>query len=240
MPVLLTLVVGDILVGGGTLALAVATFALAGIAFWQLRDSRNERRTTEKSLAIAEATLQAQQRPELIALQAPNGVEREVHLATYGAVLKPEGEVWVRAALMNANVGLVSFEARNIGPGGAEITRVRLMSLDTLPQGGAPAYWEPDVPERRLIVVPASGIAPVDLVMAPTPPSWFYNHLSSPLKLWVEITYQDLGAVETYVRWFEFQQRYYQPYPWFISQVLRSEPQPFKNLPPANPLIAPI
>lgn len=234
------LIANDLFVGWSTLALAVATSLLAGIAFWQLKELRSERRITEKSLELAEATLLAQQRPELVALQEIGGVEREVHLVTYGALLKPEGTVLVGADLMQSNVGVVSFEAKNIGAGGAEITRVRLMSLDTLPLGGAPVYWEPDIAERRLVVVPAGGTAPVDLVMAPTPPSWFYSHLKSGLKLWVEITYRDLGAIETHVRWFEFQQRYYDPYPWFIGQVLRSEPKQFRNLPPANPLVTPV
>ena len=234
-------IASDLFVGWSTLALAVATSLLAGIAFWQLKELRSERQITERSLEIAEATLMAQQRPELVAFQALGSVEREVHLATYGALRKPEGAVLVDADLLQSNAGLVSFEAENIGAGGAEITRLRLMSLDTLKEGGAPAaYWEPDLSERRLVVVPAGGTAPIDLVMAPTAPRWFYSHLSSGLKFWVEISYQDLGAVETHVLWFEFQQRYYAPRPWFIGQVLRSEPQQFKNLPAANPLAVPV
>jgi hypothetical protein len=63
------LIANDLLVGWSTLALAVATSLLAGIAFWQLKELRSERQITEKSLELAEATLLAQQRPELVALQ---------------------------------------------------------------------------------------------------------------------------------------------------------------------------
>jgi hypothetical protein len=149
-------------------------------------DSRAERRITEKSLEIAEATLRAQQQPELIAFQSPEGgPEREVHLAAYGALLKPEGQVWVRVDLMNANVAVVSFDVRNVGAGGAEVTRVRLMSLGAQADGREPEYWEPNASEQRLAVVAAGGTAPVDLVMAPVPPRWFYSHLKYGTKLWL-------------------------------------------------------
>ncbi len=223
----------DVFAGVGTLALAVATFVLAAIAFWQLREARSQREITEDSLKVAEATLQAQQRPELIAFPEASGEDRAVHIATdYGTVVKPVGEVWARADLMNANLGVVSFDVCNIGPGSAEIVRLRVMSLNTLQHGGGPEYWEPHPADRRPIVVPAGGTAPVDLVMAPSTPSWFYEHLKTNLKFWVEVSYCDLGGVENHIRWFEFQQRSYQPYPWFIGQVRRSEPQPFSNLPP--------
>jgi hypothetical protein len=235
------LVADDLFVGWGTLVLAIATFALAGIAFWQLMDSRAERRITEKSLEIAEATLRAQQQPELIAFQSPEGgPEREVHLAAYGALPKPVGQVWVRGDLMNANVAVVSIDVRNVGAGGAEVTRVRLMSLGAPADGREPEYWEPNASEQRLAVVAAGGTAPVDLVMAPVPPRWFYSHLKYGTKLWVEVTYRGLEAVDDHVRWFEFEQRNYSPHPWFVSQILRSEPQPFIYRPPANPLVGPI
>jgi hypothetical protein len=222
---------GDALVGFGTLALAIATFGLAGIAFWQLNESRRQRAITERSLDIAEATLAAQQHPELVAFQDADGEPRLVHLATYGTTEKPVGAVWARVDLMNANVGVISFDVRNIGAGAAEIIRMRVMSLDTLRQGGGPTYWEPDRFDRPPVLVPAGGVAPVDLVMAPNTPSWFNGHLTSSLKFWVELTYRGLGGGEIFVRWFEFQTRAYQPYPWFISQVLRTEPQPFSNVP---------
>jgi len=53
---LVPLATTDVLVGAGTLALAIATFVLAGIAVWQLSESRNQRKLTEDSLHIAEKT----------------------------------------------------------------------------------------------------------------------------------------------------------------------------------------
>ena len=229
----------DLLVGVGTLALAVATFVLAAVAAWQLIESRNERKATEASLQLAEETFRAQLRPELIALPESEATWRNVHVATYGSLKKLVGHVQVGVEMMNAQVGLISFEVWNIGAGAAEIRRLRAMSLDTLSEGGGSEYWEPHPADTAPIVAPAGGSAPVDLIMAPQPPGWFYRHVkSSGLKFWVEVTYTDLGSVETHVRWFEFWQRSDASRSWFIGQVLRSEPQPWRNLPPANPLIA--
>jgi hypothetical protein len=211
--------------------------SLAIVAVRQLTESRNERRATEASLHIAEETFRAQLRPELIACPETNTTTRRVHVATYGQLEKELGGVEVGVQMMDAQVGLVSFDVSNTGAGAAEIRRVRVMSLDTLAHGGGPEYWEPHPLDFGAIVVPADGTAPVDLVMAPQPPGWFYRHVNeSRLRFWVEVTYTDLGGVETHVRWFEFWQRSYQPYTWFIGQVRRSEPQHFSNLPPANPL----
>jgi hypothetical protein len=117
--------------------------------------------------------------------------------------------------------------------------RIRLMSLDTLFEGGEPAYWEPDISARRSTVVGAGGTAPVDLVLAPQPPSWFYGHMQSGHKFWVEVMYRDLGGVDEHVRWFEFWRRPKVEPVWFVGQVLRSMPSQFTNLPPANPLVEP-
>jgi hypothetical protein len=227
----------DTFVGVSTLGLALATFVLAGAAIWQLKEARKERRAATKSLEIAEATLRTEQRPELIALEQVAGDQREVHLAAHGSVWKRPGRILVETEILQSSVGVVSFEVLNIGRGAAAISSVRLMSLDTIAQGGDPAYWEPDISMRRLIVVPASGFAPVDLVLAPQPPSWFYGHMQSGNKFWVEIVYSDLGGVEEHVRWFEFQRRPQVEPAWFISQVLLSMPSQFSNLPPGNPLV---
>jgi hypothetical protein len=77
-------------------------------------EARSQSEITENSLRVAEANLLAQQRPELIALQEA-GEERELHLACYGSARKAIGEVWARVELMNGNVGVISFDARNIG-----------------------------------------------------------------------------------------------------------------------------
>lgn len=229
----------DALVGYGTLALAVATFILALVAARQLVESRNERKASEASLQLAEETFRTQLRPELITAAETEAEWRNVYVLTYGSMKKLVGHAMVGIEQMNAQVGLISFEVANIGAGAAEIKRVRAMSLDTLPDGGEPEYWEPHHADTAPVVVPAAGIAPVDLVMAPQPPGWFYRHVkSSGLRFWVEITYSDLGGIETHVRWFEFRQRPDETRAWFVGQVLRSPPQPFRNLPPANPLIA--
>jgi len=162
---------------------------------------------------------------------------RRVHVATYGSLDKRLGGVEVGVDLMNAQVGLISFDVSNIGTGAAEVTSLRAMSLDTLAHGGGPEYWKPHPLDTAPIVVPAGGTAPIDLVMAPQPPGWFYRHVAeSRLRFWVEVTYTDLGGVESHVRWFEFWHRSYAPYAWFVGQVRRSEPQHFSNLPPPNPL----
>lgn len=47
------------------------------------------------------------------------------------------------------------------------------------------------------IIVPAAGTAPVDLVMTTDLPGWFRRTVENHLMFWVEITYGDVGAVET-------------------------------------------
>lgn len=228
----------DSFLGLSTLGLAVATTVLAAVAIWQLIESRAERKDAARSLAVAEATFRTEQRPELVALGRASGNRREVHLAAHGSIFKIPGEVIAEAEVLDKPVGLVSFEALNIGRGAAEISRIRLMSLDTaFENDGRPEYWGPDISARNLIVVAAGGIAPVDLVLAPQAPSWFCRHMQTGLKFWVEITYSDLGGVEQHTRWFEFQKRPVTGQVWFVGQVLRSMPSPFSNLPPGNPLI---
>jgi hypothetical protein len=227
----------DLFVGWATLSLAVATFALAAFAGWQLRDSREERALTERSLHIAEATLRAQQQPELIASENRHERKREVYLFTYGTLPKEVGEVIVRGDLGAGQVGLVSLDAWNVGAGAAEITRVRLMSWDIAGEGSdQPHYWEPDARDWAPVVAPPGATVGVDLVMAPQGPGWFYRHVGSTLKLWVEMVYRDLGRVEEHVRWFELRPLAYQPYPWAVVQVLRTMPEPFRNLPPGSRL----
>jgi len=103
---------------------------LAAIGYGRPKESQRQRQLTKDILRIAEATLLAAERPELVAYEALGGPDRAVHLATYGSIRKPIGEV-------------------------------------------------------------------------------------------------------------EFRQRAYQPHPWFVGALLRSEPAPFANLPPANPLVRP-
>lgn len=227
----------DSFLGFSTLALAVVTAILAGVAIWQLVESRTERQASAHSLGLAEATFRAEQRPELIALADIIDAAREVHLHGYGATRKRPGQVWVGVDMLGAPVGLVSFDVANIGRGAAEISRTRLMSLDTAFEGGEAVYWEPDHSVRSLTVVAAAGSAAVDLVLAPQAPSWFYGHMQSHNKFWVEVTYADLGGVEAHTRWFEFRRRLGVESVWFIAQVLREAPAPFTNLPPANPLV---
>lgn len=81
------------------------------------------------------------------------------------------------------------------------------MSLDTLPEGGEPMYWEPHASSRLRIIVPPAGTAPVDLVMTTDLPGWFRRTISGHLKFWVEVSYEDIGAVESHIRWFEFRER---------------------------------
>jgi len=228
----------DLFTGWATLSLAVATFALAALAWWQLRESRGERALTEKSLQIAEATLRAQQHPELIAPTIRDEREREVYLFTYGTLSKHVGEVIVRGDLGGGQVGVVSLDTWNVGTGAAEITRIRLMSWDTAGEGsGEPHYWEPDRRDWAPVVAPPGTTAAVDMVMAPHGPDWFYRHVKSTLKLWVEVMYRELGGAEEHVRWFELRPLAYQPYPWAVVQVLRTRPEPFRNLPPGDLLM---
>jgi hypothetical protein len=226
---------GDAFLGWSTLALAVATFILAAAALWQLKDAREERRVGKDSLDVAQATLRAQQRPELIAYQQSGQPEREVHFATQGSIQKRLGTVHVARDVQLDGTGLVSFEVLNIGAGGAEITGLRLMSIDRMADR-EPYYWQPDVSQRVAIAVAPGGFAPVDLVLFPRAPSWFFGSIDGGLKLWVEITYQDLGAVEHHVRWFELRPHNYEPFPWYVAQVLREPPVPWSNAPPGNPM----
>jgi hypothetical protein len=228
----------DSFLGISTLALAVATFILAGVSVKQLKESRAERQVASRSLDVAEASFRTEQHPELIASDR-SGEKREVQLAAHGAIWKWPGTVWVETEMIDSQVGLVSFDVLNIGRGAAEISAVRLMSLDTVPEGGDPAYWEPDISARRSIMVGAGGIAPVDLVLAPQPPSWFYGHMQSWHKFWAEVVYSDLGGIDEHVRWFEFWRQPGVEPSWFIGQVLRSMPSQFSNLPPGNPLVEP-
>jgi hypothetical protein len=230
----------DVLVGTGTLALAVATFLLALIAVRQLIELRKERETTEASLELAERTFRAQFRPELIALrQTSESGSRQVHVATYGSLDKPLGAVEVGLHMMDAQVAIVSFDVSNIGEGAAEITRTRIMSLDTLREGGDPVYWEAHPADTAPIVVPAAGWAAIDLILAPQPPGWFYGQIDKGLKFWVEVTYSDLSEIETYVRWFEFWQRPDASRSWFIGEVVRQPPRgadvPMWSGSPAHP-----
>lgn len=144
-----------------------------GVSALQWREARAARDATAESLRIAQATLLTEQRPELVAASEHQGPERHVHLLTYGPMSKRFGDVIVSAGIENGQVGVVSFEVRNIGRGPGAITRLRVMSLDTLPEGGGPMYWEPDPSFRVRIVVPAEGIAPADLVLTTDMPAWF-------------------------------------------------------------------
>lgn len=229
----------DSFLGFSTLALAVATFVLAGVAIWQLKEAKAERATAARSLAIAEATFRVEQRPELIALGEVEGRKRPVHTGASPSVWKDPGTVMAGTEFLGSTVGVLSFEVLNIGRGAAEILRVRLMSLDTLFEGGDSVYWEPEIPVRRPIPVAAGGSAPVDLVLGPEPPRWFSGHMQSGLKFWAEITYSDLGGVEEHVRWFEFWRRPETEPEWFVNQVLRSVPSQFRNLPPGVPVVEP-
>jgi hypothetical protein len=157
------------LTGVGTLILAAATACLALLTWREVRNS-------DKSIAIARDALLAQERPELAAAPpAPAnavGPQRIVSLSSYGKTTKLVGEVRVCLA-EEGQVGLVSFELRNVGRGAAEIRRMRLMSLDSLREGGGPLYWEPFVEDRvRRVIAPDETLA-VDLTMTTDMPSWF-------------------------------------------------------------------
>lgn len=224
-------IAAESLLAWATFALALATVGLAVFAALQWREARQQREATTESLRVARATLLAEQRPELIAASEHRGPERDVHLLSYGSTKKHFGDVMVSAQIENGQVGLVSFEARNIGRGSAAITRLRVMSLDTLPEGGGPMYWQPDPSVRVRIIVPPDGIAPVDLVMTTDMPGWFRRTVDGHLKLWVEVSYEDVAAVQAHRRWFEFRERLGTTGSWYVAQVLDHEPQPFKNVP---------
>lgn len=219
------------LTGVGTLVLAVATFALAFFAQRQVRSSN-------ENIAIARRALVVQERPELAAASQQIGPERVVSLSNYGTVTKPVGEVRVSAP-HDGQVGLVSFELRNVGRGAAEIRRVRLMSLDSAREGCDALYWEPYVEDRVRRVVAAAETLPMDLAMTADKPSWFHRHLDGHTKLWVEVTYADLAGIEEHVRWFEIQARRGLSGQWFVAGVLRDKPDRVRNVPPAafNPLL---
>jgi hypothetical protein len=106
---------GDAIVGIGTLA-------LAGFTYWLGRQTRS-------TAQLASLELAAQQRPELVAYQVPaGGLPRTVYMpgAAYG---RKTGSVWLQARAEVPKVNVVSFDVENIGPGAAEIARIRLMSL---------------------------------------------------------------------------------------------------------------
>jgi len=132
------------LTGIGTIALAAVTGVLAFLMQRQVRSS-------DENIRIARDALLGQERPELApAPAAPAnavGPQRIVSLSSYGKTTKFVGEVRVCLA-EEGQVGLVSFELRNVGRGAAELRRIRLMSLDSSREGGGPLYWEPFVEDR--------------------------------------------------------------------------------------------
>jgi hypothetical protein len=224
------------LTGIGTLILAAATACLALL-------TRREVQNSGENIRIARDALLAQERPELSAAPsvAANAVapQRIVSLSHYGKTTKFVGDVRVDL-VEEGQVGLVSFELRNVGRGAAEIRRIRLMSLDSVREGGGPLYWEPFVEDRVRRVVAPDETLPVDLTMTTDKPSWFYRHVRNQTKLWVEVAYADLAGREEHVRWFEIQARRGLTGEWFIAGVLRDEPHRVRNLPPGavNPFVS--
>ena len=155
------------LTGIGTLILAAATPCLALL-------TRREVGNSDENIRIARDALLTQERPELAAApEAPAnavGSQRTVSLSSYGKTTKLVGQV--RVCLMEeGQVGLVSFELRNVGRGAAEIRRMRLMSLDSVREGGGPLYWEPNACDRVRRVVAPDETLPVDLTMTTDKPS---------------------------------------------------------------------
>lgn len=217
----------DDLLAYATIGLAAGTFVLAFLAWQQLVQSRSDRKLGEENLRVAQTTLSAQHRPELIpALLDPT--VRDVLPARAGGSAPPRGGVLVTPTGDPPTQIVVSVQVWNVGRGPAEILNWRLLSLDTLPEGGELAYWKPPAWDQGRRVVPTDGYLRLNSIVD-GPPEWLTRTVTSGTKLWLEIPYCDLARNEEHTRWMELER---QPDGnWLVVSVRLNAPKPWRNIP---------
>jgi hypothetical protein len=190
----------DSFLGWATVGLGVATLLIALFSSLALREAHADR-------ILARETLAAQSRPVL--LQAfPNSSQKEtvaVHapdaMSAYGSVEAYRGQPIVMAGTPFASHACIcSVVVRNGGRGPAEILSARLMSLDTLPEGGGPQYVEA---RPRVNVLAVGDWTRVNADLLPEAPAWFWRTVKNLNRLWLEVTYSDLDRISHETKWFE-------------------------------------
>jgi hypothetical protein len=216
-------VVADVFLSWATVGLGIATLLIAVASLLALREARADR-------ILARETLAAQSRPVLLQSFPDSSKTEEVPvhapdaISAYGSVPAFRGQPIVMAGTPFATRACVcSVPVRNGGRGTAEILSARLMSLDTLPEGGGPQY----VSARPRVNVLAPGDwTRVTADLLPEAPPWFWRTVTNLNKLWLEVTYADLDRINQESRWFELLPHPVDNKVWRLGAVLKAEPSP--------------